>query len=73
MAQSMLLMKLLSRNGIAFQTQIYPDENHSLAGVSRHLYQRLGEFVTQCFGLDVYYDDVGLRRGRKVRKFSSSF
>lgn len=68
MAQSMLLMKLLSRNGISFQTQIYPDENHSLAGVSRHLYQKLGDFVSKCFNLDVYYDDVGLRRGRRVRK-----
>ena len=67
MQQSMLLMKVLARNGILFHSQIYPDENHALPGVARHLYRTLESFLNECFDLDSVYDDVGLRR-RRVSK-----
>lgn len=59
----MLLMRSLSTSGILYSSQVYPDENHSLGGVTRHLYNTMEEFLNGCFSLDVIYDDVGLRRG----------
>lgn len=29
--------------------QIYPDENHSLAGVRRHMYRTMSSFLDECF------------------------
>ena len=65
----MLLMKALTANNIIYSSQLYPDENHSLSSVSRHLYKTMEEFLSECFSLDMVYDDVGLRRagGRRNR------
>ena len=63
-AHSMLWMKALTQNGVLFRSQLYPDESHALASVTRHLYQTMQEFLTDCFALDRRYDDVGLRRTR---------
>lgn len=60
-------MKALSSQNVIYSTQVYPDENHSLAGVTRHLYTTMEEFISNCFSLDVIYDDVGLRRGASRR------
>lgn len=61
----MLLIKALNRLGTLFNLQIYPDQDHSLPEVSKHLYATLNSFVTECFELESYYDDVvGLRRKR---------
>ena len=30
--------------------QSYPDENHSLSGVQKHLYHTINHFWSQCFG-----------------------
>lgn len=67
MQQSMLLMKVLARNGILYHSQIYPDENHALPTVARHLYRSMEAFLNECFDLESNYDDVGLRR-RRVSK-----
>jgi dipeptidyl-peptidase-4 len=66
-SQSMLLMKALSRSGVIYKSQVYPDENHGLHGVLRHLYQTMEDFLSDCFSLDVVYDEVGLRRSRIQR------
>jgi dipeptidyl-peptidase-4 len=48
--QSMILSRALERADILFRQQSYPDENHSLGGVRRHLYHSLEEFLfTECF------------------------
>lgn len=46
---SMLLAKRLQHLDIAFEQMSYADENHSLLGVSRHLYHTLDNFWTECF------------------------
>ncbi|RWS30079.1 Inactive dipeptidyl peptidase 10-like protein [Leptotrombidium deliense] len=66
--QSMMLIKSLTRTGVLFQQQIYPDENHALIGVTRHLYETMESFLNDCFDLDMIYDDVGLRRSRFAAK-----
>lgn len=58
----MLLMKALTGSNILYSSQLYPDENHSLSSVTRHLYKTMEDFVSECFSLDIIYDDVGLRR-----------
>ena len=63
-AHSMLWMKALTQNGVLFRTQMYADENHALANVARHLYQTMEDFLTECFALDLQFDEVGLRRAR---------
>lgn len=63
-AHSMLWMKALTQNGILFRSQVYPDENHGLVNVARHLYQTMEEFLTDCFALRDRFDEVGLRKAR---------
>ncbi|CAG5056647.1 unnamed protein product [Parnassius apollo] len=48
---SMQLAKQLQHADIAFEQLSYTDENHSLAGVSRHFYHALDHFWTECFDL----------------------
>ncbi|KAF7269818.1 hypothetical protein GWI33_017160 [Rhynchophorus ferrugineus] len=50
--QTMLLVKALEAADISFRQQSYPDENHSLGGVSRHLYHTIDSFFARAFGLD---------------------
>ncbi|KAF5307856.1 hypothetical protein FQR65_LT06588 [Abscondita terminalis] len=45
--QSMLLSKILERADIMFFQQSYPDENHSLGRVKRHLYHTIDNFFYQ--------------------------
>ncbi|XP_054159729.1 prolyl endopeptidase FAP-like, partial [Oppia nitens] len=40
---SMLLMSKLNDLGILYETQIYPDNDHSLRGSTIHLYQRMND------------------------------
>lgn len=47
--QSMALSKALTANGVLFQQIVYPDENHSLAGVKRHVYRSISMFFESCF------------------------
>jgi Holliday junction resolvasome RuvABC ATP-dependent DNA helicase subunit len=60
----MLWMKALTQNGVLFRSQMYADESHALANVARHLYQTMEDFLTDCFALDLQFDEVGLRRAR---------
>ncbi|XP_014362770.2 venom dipeptidyl peptidase 4 [Papilio machaon] len=46
---SLQLAKQLQHADIAFEQLSYTDENHSLAGVSRHFYHALDHFWTECF------------------------
>ncbi|RWS06757.1 prolyl endopeptidase FAP-like protein, partial [Dinothrombium tinctorium] len=64
MQQSMMLIKSLTRTGVLFQQQIYPDENHALLGVTQHLYHTMEAFLNDCFDLNALYDDVGLRKAK---------
>ncbi|XP_030761347.1 venom dipeptidyl peptidase 4 [Sitophilus oryzae] len=50
--QTMLLVKALEAADIIFRQQSYPDENHSLSGVSRHLYHTIDAFFAKSFGLE---------------------
>lgn len=44
--------------------QIYPDENHSLSGVKRHLYRSMATFLDDCFRRQVPPEEkAGLRNG----------
>nr|XP_046920004.1 prolyl endopeptidase FAP-like isoform X3 [Dermatophagoides farinae] len=65
---SMVLIKELNKANIMFNTQIYPDENHGLPGVSVHLYETMANFWNECFKSDSYVEEIGLRR-RRVSKF----
>ncbi|XP_074601842.1 prolyl endopeptidase FAP-like [Brevipalpus obovatus] len=65
--QSMLLMKLLQKQNILFRSQIYPDQNHALPTVTRHLYRTMEAFLKECFNLETVYEEVGLQRRRIVR------
>ncbi|CAH1164731.1 unnamed protein product [Phaedon cochleariae] len=47
--QSMALVKALAEAGTLFRQQVYPDENHSLGGVKRHLYESMGHFLSDCY------------------------
>ncbi|KAK9510889.1 hypothetical protein O3M35_005573 [Rhynocoris fuscipes] len=56
--------RALSNAGIVYSQQIYPDENHSLSGVKRHLYRSLGNFFNNCFRKQVpQQSKAGLRNG----------
>jgi len=46
---TMLLTKALERADIQFVQHSYPDENHSLGGVSRFLYHAMDSFWEDCF------------------------
>lgn len=47
--QSMTLAKALANRGVLFQQIVYPDENHGLGSVKRHLYRSIAQFFEQCF------------------------
>ncbi|KAJ8918466.1 hypothetical protein NQ315_008163 [Exocentrus adspersus] len=49
---SMLLVKALEYADVDFRQQSYPDENHSLGHVSRHLYHTIDKFWARCFELE---------------------
>ncbi|XP_054168266.1 dipeptidyl peptidase 4-like isoform X2 [Oppia nitens] len=69
--QSMVLMKALTNANVMFQTQVYPDENHSLSGVKPHLYQTMETFWDECFQTETFVEDIGLRRRRVVKQSQS--
>ncbi|RXG60290.1 Venom dipeptidyl peptidase 4 [Armadillidium vulgare] len=47
--QSMMLSRALELADILFRSQSYPDENHGLAGVKKHHYHSMENFLDQCF------------------------
>ncbi|XP_076054020.1 venom dipeptidyl peptidase 4-like isoform X3 [Oratosquilla oratoria] len=47
--QSMMLSRSLEVNDILFRSQSYPDENHGLAGVKRHHYHSMEDFLNDCY------------------------
>ncbi|KAJ8930490.1 hypothetical protein NQ314_016717, partial [Rhamnusium bicolor] len=49
---SMALVKALEHADIDFRQQSYPDENHSLGHVSRHLYHTIDKFWARCFDVE---------------------
>ncbi|XP_044742595.1 venom dipeptidyl peptidase 4 isoform X2 [Chrysoperla carnea] len=49
--QSMMLSRVLERNDIMFRQLSYPDEDHGLAGVRRHLYHNLENFLDECLDI----------------------
>jgi len=49
---SMLLTRALEQADIQFVQHSYPDENHSLGGVSRFLYHAMDDFWNKCFEVD---------------------
>lgn len=49
--QSMLFIRALELEDIAFEQHSYPDENHSLRGVKSAVYHNFNQFWTQCFNL----------------------
>jgi dipeptidyl-peptidase-4 len=54
--QSMMLSKALETHDVLFRQQSYPDENHSLGGVHRHLYHSMLQFWTEeCFEMNRVY------------------
>ncbi|XP_076369870.1 prolyl endopeptidase FAP-like [Tachypleus tridentatus] len=62
--QSMILIKALTDAGVLFQTQIYPDENHSIARFTFHLYQTMESFLDQCFDIP-RKEEAGLQKTNK--------
>ena len=51
--QSMMLIRQLELDDIAFLQQSYPDENHGLGGVTPHLYRAFDNFWADCFEYDI--------------------
>ncbi|XP_071514680.1 venom dipeptidyl peptidase 4 isoform X3 [Panulirus ornatus] len=47
--QSMMLSRALEVEDILFRSQSYPDENHGLAGVKKHHYHSMEDFLNDCF------------------------
>jgi len=65
--QSMVLAKALAASGVLFRQQVYPDEDHSLYGVKRHLYRSMVGFMDDCFRKLVPPErKAGLRNGGAV-------
>lgn len=64
----MLLMKYLQKSNILFKNQIYPDQNHELPHVTRHLYRTMETSLKECFDLDAVYEEIGLQRRRILRR-----
>ncbi|KAE8740739.1 hypothetical protein FOCC_FOCC013759 [Frankliniella occidentalis] len=61
---SMMLSRALTAAGVLYRQQIYPDENHSLFGVKRHLYRSMANFMDDCFRKLVPPErKAGLRNG----------
>lgn len=50
--QSMMLSRVLERSDIMFRQLSYPDEDHGLAGVRRHLYHNLENFLDECLDIN---------------------
>lgn len=46
---SMLYIKQLNQNNVMFQLQIYPDQDHGLINVGRHVYSTFEKYITECF------------------------
>ncbi|XP_063983227.1 uncharacterized protein LOC135165658 [Diachasmimorpha longicaudata] len=62
--QSMALARHLTKKGILFRQQVYPDVSHSLAGVTGHLYLSMAQFLDDCFMKQVPVDSKsGLSSG----------
>ncbi|XP_077503728.1 prolyl endopeptidase FAP-like isoform X5 [Amblyomma americanum] len=58
---SMMLAKELTRKGVLYKTQVYPDEKHALSHVTTHLYNAMEDFIDDCFeGSDHAVEEVGL-------------
>ncbi|XP_066907561.1 inactive dipeptidyl peptidase 10 [Halyomorpha halys] len=61
---SLQLARALSAAGVIYQHQIYPDENHSLSGVKKHMLKSLVNFFHACFKKQVPQESkAGLRNG----------
>ncbi|GAB6033663.1 hypothetical protein CHUAL_013723 [Chamberlinius hualienensis] len=50
--QSLLLSSALAEANVVFRSQVYPDENHGLYHVQKHLYLSLTDFLDQCFEVE---------------------
>jgi hypothetical protein len=49
--QSMLLTRALEEEDVLFQQLSYPDENHGIVNLRKHLYHALSNFLlNDCFG-----------------------
>jgi len=48
--QALMLAKALEHNDIPFELVTYTDEAHSLENVYPHLYHKMDEFWSECFG-----------------------
>ncbi|XP_049834245.1 inactive dipeptidyl peptidase 10-like isoform X2 [Schistocerca gregaria] len=48
--QSMLLVRALTKEGVLFRHQTYPDEGNTFSGVKNHLYRVMESFFNDCFG-----------------------
>lgn len=46
---SMLLVRALEQADVQFEQNSYPDENHGIRSLSRHLYHNMEIFLSQCF------------------------
>lgn len=65
---SMMLAKELTKQGVMYRTQVYPDERHALSQVTPHLYEAMEEFLDDCFeGSDHAVEEVGLMQVKASR------
>ncbi|XP_049831347.1 venom dipeptidyl peptidase 4-like [Schistocerca gregaria] len=46
---SMMLARALEDAGVIFRQQSYPDQDHTVADLSTHLYRSVDEFFAECF------------------------
>ncbi|CAG2118973.1 unnamed protein product [Medioppia subpectinata] len=53
---SMMLLKSMNEANIKYQTQIYPDNRHSLHQSMAHMYIRMIDFFDHCFNHSVYVE-----------------
>lgn len=48
---SMALGKALAMKDVPYREVVYPDETHSLSGISSHLYHTIDKFFEKCLKL----------------------
>ena len=53
-----MLMKLLTRLNILYETQLYPDEDHAINhyAAKLHLFSTINDFFGECFDIALSYD-----------------
>ncbi|KAG8180137.1 hypothetical protein JTE90_028724 [Oedothorax gibbosus] len=67
--QTLMFIKSLVNEDVLFQTQIYPDEDHLLSNVRRHMFRTMEDFLNKCFFIESKdeYENTRVKKDIKSR------